>query len=723
MTIFLRRLELQGFKSFAQKTVLEFTDRIVAVVGPNGSGKSNIIDALRWVLGEREAKHLRGERIENLIFAGTPKRSAAGFAKVALHFDNRSRIFPVDAEEAMLERKVDRTGVSRMFWQDTEVRLRDITPVLARARLGSRGLTMIGQGESDVFVRSSPDDRRTMIEEILGLREFRLKKTDAERRLASSTVNMEKVRAMLEQLGPHLRLLRRQKHRWDKRSEIASTLTDLESGYFATRYHEISATLKGYDKPLKEDRSDRDGKAEIVRLLEKEIERIGTRSSSIEEGKELREKLRGIMERRTVLERSLARLEAEIEIHAKSTTKESKDARELLLIIEELGRDISDIVQWDDLDKIKARLRNWLHKLETVSKRSEASGNEELTKQVHQIKTELQEIDVQVHDVHKHEDALAALEVELNKEFRSRFQELESKKTELYAIDEDIRNKEFEREKLILKFDEIVREWVAAGHAREELDALPVPQELISLTEVERKILRLRGELAAIGEIDQALVKEAEESETRFAFLTREIEDLEKASHDLKKLIRELDERIHSDFKSAFKAINEAFNTYFRLMFGGGRAHLKLAKREIIEPAPTSDGSEEGEQPKTEVSEPEDKSDPEMTAGVEVELSLPRKKITSLDMLSGGEKTLVSLAALFAFISVSPPPFLVLDEIDAALDEENARRFAELIKEFAKKTQFIIVTHNRATMESADVLYGITMGDDGVSKVLSLKLE
>ena len=92
-------------------------------------------------------------------------------------------------------------------------------------------------------------------------------------------------------------------------------------------------------------------------------------------------------------------------------------------------------------------------------------------------------------------------------------------------------------------------------------------------------------------------------------------------------------------------------------------------------------------------------------------------------MLSGGEKTLVSLAALFALISISPPPFLVLDEIDAALDEENARRFSELIKQFSTKTQFIVVTHNRSTMEAADVLYGITMGDDGVSKVLSLKLE
>ena len=107
---------------------------------------------------------------------------------------------------------------------------------------------------------------------------------------------------------------------------------------------------------------------------------------------------------------------------------------------------------------------------------------------------------------------------------------------------------------------------------------------------------------------------------------------------------------------------------------------------------------------------------------MEIDIKLPRKRINSLDMLSGGERSLVGIAALFALISVSPPPFLVLDEVDAALDERNARRFAELLKEFAKETQFVLVTHNRATMEAADILYGVTMDEEGTSKVLSLKL-
>ena len=154
-------------------------------------------------------------------------------------------------------------------------------------------------------------------------------------------------------------------------------------------------------------------------------------------------------------------------------------------------------------------------------------------------------------------------------------------------------------------------------------------------------------------------------------------------------------------------------------MFGGGRAKLKIKTQEL--------------KPKTELNnelnEKENENLAEIEAvpveegGIEIDLNLPRRRISSLEMLSGGERSLVSLAALFALISVNPPPFLILDEVDSALDDRNTQRFSELIKKFSQKTQFVIITHNRATMTVADVLYGITMGEDGVSKVLSLKLD
>ncbi len=157
-------------------------------------------------------------------------------------------------------------------------------------------------------------------------------------------------------------------------------------------------------------------------------------------------------------------------------------------------------------------------------------------------------------------------------------------------------------------------------------------------------------------------------------------------------------------------------------MFSGGKAKLKLEvyKKPIFE---NGEGDGEALAVGESAVQSENEESGELQAGIEIDLSVPRKGIKGIEMLSGGERSLVSLAALFALIAVSPPPFLVLDEIDAALDEENASRFAALVKEFSKTTQFILVTHNRATMEAADALYGVTMDEDGVSKVLSLKLD
>ena len=157
-------------------------------------------------------------------------------------------------------------------------------------------------------------------------------------------------------------------------------------------------------------------------------------------------------------------------------------------------------------------------------------------------------------------------------------------------------------------------------------------------------------------------------------------------------------------------------------MFDGGSAKLKVLKPKS-ERAAEQDEDNDGNESQEEVLKTDDEVFQEKNGGVEIEIRLPRKKVTSLDMLSGGERSLVGIAALFAMVSVSPPPFLVLDEIDAPLDERNARRFGEMLRDFSKRTQFIVVTHNRATMEAANILYGVTLAEDGSSKVVSLKLE
>lgn len=722
--IFLKRLELQGFKSFAGKTVLEFPSRVTAIVGPNGSGKSNIMDALRWVLGEREAKHLRGEKLENLIFSGSPKRPPAGLARVTLYFDNQTRYFSTaETEEVTLSRRIDRSGVSKFFWHNQEIKLKDLTEILAKAKLGSRGLTMIGQGESDIFVRSSLEERRAMIEEVLGLQEFRLKKNQAEKRLAASEINLEKVKAMLEELTPHLRFLRRQKNRWEKRQQLEDELYKLENAYFSFHYSVIQRELKSIEASIEQATEQFKRKREEVEKINKDFQKIYQVNDRAAAINRLRKEINEWSAKKTELTKEAARLEVRLEM-AKNR-EQTIDIKQTVDFLHYLKEELEYFLKTADWQLVKAGLEQILEHLkkllhfETEDERINSFEEEQ-----RRINSEIEKINAILSELNKQEENLLAAEEENRQNLKFLLSALEEAKSALVQTEAEKQKLDFERERLKLRQSDLVKQFESFGRS---LNSLPKEAEINDSTSldwpaIERRILKLRGELAAIGEIDQSLVQEAEETEKRYAFLSQELTDLEKASADLKKMIKELENKIHEDFKRSFRLINEAFNNYFRLMFGGGRARLVLVKSEsqvLSEEMPIENIS--NEQPTSSIRRESASTD--LTAGIDIELNLPKKKITNLEVLSGGEKSLVSIAVLFALISVSPPPFLVLDEIDATLDENNARRFAELVREFSDKSQFLIITHNRATMEVADVLYGVTMGDDGVSKIISLKLE
>jgi len=692
MSIFLKRLELSGFKSFAQKTVLEFSGGATAIVGPNGSGKSNIVDALRWLLGEREARQLRGEKIENLIFSGTPKRPALGLAQAALCFDNSSHWLPVDFEEVVLTRKVDRSGVSEFFLNHELVRLKDIVELLAKSRLGTRGFTIVNQGESDIFIKNSPLERRQMIEEVIGLKELQMKKTQSEHQLQTTLINLEKIKAILEELRPHLRLLKRQTGKWEKRSEIEKELRDLENNYFAFKLAEIrnsSVIIEPGFLTLEKE----------ISRKQKELEKFQKELTKIDE---LKAQTSELLAKRSDFQRELGHLEAKLEMLDDSRPEVEYQAKDLLGLIKEIRSLLESGLAAAELEQLKTNLKNLLGKIDgffSVREKAAVKREDFLT-----VKEEKEKILKKTEALNAELSELAKNESSLIESFKT----LEEKREELNRLENERNKIIFEKEKLNLKLQDLETQLNQIGRPLKEFDncsVVPIPP--FQLPEMERRMFKLRTNLASIGDIDSAIVKETRETEERYQFLSQQSVDLEKASSDLKVLIKDLGRKIHSDFQEALKLINKEFDNYFRLMFGGGRAKLKFKENKDLEE--TKDITE------TEA--------PAEETGIEIDLNLPRRRISSLEMLSGGERSLVSLAALFALISVNPPPFLVLDEIDSALDDRNAQRFAELVKKFSQKTQFIVITHNRATMASANVLYGITMGEDGVSKVLSLKLD
>lgn len=734
MPHFLKKLELNGFKSFAGKTVLEFPAGITAIVGPNGSGKSNVVDAVRWLLGERDAQSLRGAKIDDLIFAGTAKRARLGQARASLHFDNPfdaaqgKQFFPVDFSEVSVTREIRRDGVSRYFLNESEILLRDLVDFFAKARLGSRGLIVITQGNSDVFIQATPLTRREMLEEVLGLREYQLKKRDAERRLKNSGINLDKARALAEEILPHLRSLRRQTSRWEKRGFLEEELRGLENAFFGSQLAAIKIEVAEIERRLAASRDE-------LAVLEKEKRVVSARQAEVEasqpeerrELEKIKEQTQRLLKQKSVLEKELGRLEAQIEMAQKTAAAPQAHSAAKLL---ETVKNIKQVLEWGlkgDLVEMSESVKSALDEINDVLtgggngpavKPAAAAG---LEPQFKKISGDLKELESEILDLKNREGELEKNQEKFYQAFKAAVAGVEGVKNKIEKWEAKNREILFAKERLALRREELVRQISQAGRKAEEFDDFRPGAAGDDLEQTERKIFRLRGDLASIGEVDEALMKEAGDAEARYEFLKKESEDLEKAVKDLRLLIEELREKISGEFESALVKINEEFGKFFATMFSGGHAKLKIQSPE----AEIGGQDEETGEAAAAVSEDAVRAEEEAveSGGIEIELRLPRKKINSLEMLSGGERSLVSIAALFALISVSPPPFLVLDEIDAALDERNAKRFAEMLKEFAEKTQFVVVTHNRATMEAADVLYGVTLNEDGTSKILSLKLK
>jgi chromosome segregation ATPase len=734
MAHFLKRLELNGFKSFADKVVLEFPVGITAVVGPNGSGKSNIVDAIRWLLGEREAKNLRGAKVEDLIFAGTSKRSRVGQAQASLHFENKNNFFPVDFAEVSVLRQISRDGVSRYFLNKSEILLRDLIDFFAKARLGSRGLIVVTQGNSDVFVQASPTGRREMIEEILGLREYKIKRIDAEHRLKNSQVNLDKARALIDEILPHLRSLKRQTSRWEKRGFLENELKDLENKFFGSQLREIKEKTQEVIKKINDSQAEFSALKKIKEDAELEQARVEASQSS--EHKDLRvinEQIQAVIEKRNLLQKELGRLEAQLEMGRESQTpRQTHSIQKLVDLIGKIKNKLESVLD-ESADKIKKTIKEIIAEIESVvsgsAKQTSGELNLDVKTQFDKTNHALSLLERELASLKEKEAKLEQGQEQFYKSFKIAVAAVETAKENIEKWEARHREYLFEKERLDFKRGEIERQIMQAGRNPSEFKDAEFSVSPADLPELERRIFKLRGDLASIGEVDEVLVKEARETDSRYQFLKKESEDLEKAVSDLKKLIKELSYKIETEFNKSMGRINEEFGKFFALMFDGGRAKLKIEKLKIKDEKLEGDSEEStsGESPsdknEADKNEAVEEEVAEEEGGVEIEVRLPRKKINSLEMLSGGERSLVGIAALFALISVSPPPFLVLDEIDAALDERNAKRFADMLKEFSKKTQFIIITHNRATMEVADVLYGVTLAEDGTSKILSLKLE
>jgi len=224
----LKSIEMQGFKSFADKIYLDFNSGITAIVGPNGSGKSNISDAIRWVMGEQSVKSLRGSRMEDVIFAGTEARKALGFAEVTLTLDNTDGYFPLEFPEVSVTRRVYRSGEGEYYINKTLCRLKDIHELFMDTGLGRDGYSIIGQGKIDSIISTKSEDRRQIFEEAAGISKYKYRKIEAERKLVQTVENLTRVQDILSELEGQLEPLHRQSEKAKKYLVLRDELRGLD---------------------------------------------------------------------------------------------------------------------------------------------------------------------------------------------------------------------------------------------------------------------------------------------------------------------------------------------------------------------------------------------------------------------------------------------------------------------------------------------------------------
>ena len=760
----LKRLELSGFKSFAKTTVLQFPSAVTAVVGPNGSGKSNVAEALRWVLGEQSMKILRGKKGEDLIFNGSQTAAKMGRASVSLVFDNKNKILPVDFDEVIIARLVHRNGENEYLINDSPVRLKDITELLGNVGLGASSHHIISQGEADRFLNASPKDRKEMIEEALGLKIYQIKKADAEKRLEKTAENIKQVESLRREIQHQLKFLKKEAEKIEEAEKFKTELKDIyaqfipqERDYLKKESDKITAEKNKIDEDIKtaeKSRPDFHGESptENARKTIKDIE-----IKLAKEESELGKSRSG----RNALERELGKLEGILEYRQSLSlvSLKSKDepppipCQKVLEIMEAVresaisGAANSDIAKARKIfEDIASSAKEFIAKISGKQDNAVIDGNDtsDLKEKKNEIQTMLIVVDKKEKEITENISRLK-LEMEEN---RRKIAEMEKESYQAEAKLRELKSHlvrlSLEEDKVRLRMNELKREEmeVVALLGRQFLESLLMPSRTVldggeGLNYQEReKFLkqaeRLKIKLEDCGVVGGEVLNEYNQTKQRDEGYEKELSDLAAAEKSLRGIMAELADKIESYFSGGVEKINEEFRKFFVSVFGGGRAELKLVKREKnIFPRTTfgkggdaifSLSDTTGESSENGISSFSQSEEKEET-GVEISVSHPKKRISSLEMLSGGERSLVAISLLFAMSQVNPPPFLVLDETDAALDEANSRKYALMLKSLGEKTQLVVITHNRETMRQADVIYGITMSADGISRLLSIKFD
>ena len=770
----LSSITIKGFKSFPERTRLVFSPGVSVIVGPNGCGKSNITDAVLWALGEQSPLSVRGQTMQDMIYAGGEGAGPSRYAEVEVvleadgHPTAETGTPGGEAEEVAgfssvsVKRRHDRGGEGEYRINGARCRLADVIETLADANLGREMHSVISQGRVEEIVHSKPRERRLLVEEAAGLGKHRKRRRRAQLKLERTQENLDRALDVEREARSRLRPLKRQAQAADIHDRLEREAAELRGRLLAAELHTHDADLGGADRAAGDARGQRD-------QIEAELAAVSKRRTEIEEQLAERDRERteawgrltairaaherlsvraeALVARRREIAASIERRKAALgaladEFSAAETRGEDPVDAGLTQIGEALGsatealaraRDSkADAERGTEVARIRdasqraagtaGRLEQLLGSRQQGSLEARVSDETALLAAVDELCAAAAAVrdatgerasaletrmlgEVDGEDVTESLRACSREEAELQARLRTAAESVTEAEVRVAHLGDRRADVAAELERIS---ERLGRELTAASEPLSDLDREGIERKLES-------VARRREQL---GPVNPLAEREYAEALAHVEELETQRTDLEAALSELTGLIRETDAKIESAFEQTFEATERNFQELVEHLFPGGRGRLRLVGDRG--PRPVLGGAEE--QP-VEVAAEEEDEDDFAGQGVEIEVTPAGKATRKLSLLSGGEKSLVALAFVFAVFLARPSPFYILDEVEAALDDANIDRFLQLVRRFSDRAQFIIVTHQKRTMDAADVLYGVSMGKGGITKVVSRRFE
>lgn len=744
------QIELRGFKSFGNSKVsIPLSKGLTAIVGPNGIGKSNIVDGLCFVLGEMSAKAMRAERLSGLLFKGGNGYRPAPFAEVSLHFNNDDGKLPINSQTAVISRRVDRSGKCVYKINKKRASRQEIVDLLAASMASPGGHNFVMQGDVNRFVNMGSNERRLIIDDLAGVAEYDEKKQKSMGELQKVQTNLDQVDTVLREISAQMESLRAQMETTIRHKQLNLELEQTRGALLLIRKEKhakkLSQLKQRMGKLEKKIQELRDRHQAIIEEINKHDEKIGSIEELIDEKKSaevlvnverartqiniLNELLASNAEKQSNINREISTLTEQIkkirgpdsEISKNrfvSLSSEFKALREKFTALNKsLDGSKSPTTTRNILQQVKAVLNNLASVVDglsnyvdylsrpslepdqepTVSDMREKliglnAKRAELGEEIKNLKQRVNEAQSQLELTETSEKEIRSFIETLGserKELRDRVRGLEEKAR---VLDSKIRRLEGGLQEQRIKKVSLETELSGMNAELKKIKCTTTPPTDASVEVLERKADALGKEIEFLGEVNQRAVRDFRETERRHNAEKLKFDKLVAEKQSLLDFMHGIDEKKKEVFMKTFNEISRHFGKIFSELSPGGTAELVLENEETP-----------------------------FEGGLEIKARPGGAEVSYVGELSGGQKALTALAFIFALQRYRPTTFYVLDEIDAHLDPKNRKRVAEMLRQFSRESQIVVITLHDAIMSVADRLFGVTM-ENKISRLFSVEL-